>query len=207
MLIVGAPRARASKAELEISSGGAIEFVPSVFGHADFGGRFIEGWNIVIGHAVTFSLPGSTDLMELKGWLRCAASPCNRDPLKLTLSGTGFTTPVHLFRNISSVNYMTVGMTKTQEAFWDASNGLSDKTSSISTALSFTGPIAAHVMTASGGGAGGSSPFSLTAVSTFTANSTGTGPEPSMLLLFGSGLLLFGTIARKLLRAKREISA
>jgi hypothetical protein len=113
MLIVGAPRARASKAELEIISGGAIEFVPSVFGHA-----------------VTFSLPGSTDLMQLKSWVRCAASPCNRDPLKLTLSGTGFTTPVHLFRNISSVSYMTVGTTKTQEAFWDASNGPLAKTSS-----------------------------------------------------------------------------
>ena len=180
---------QAGQTDLLITSGGMSTTVRGTTGVTYTNSNF-KGWDIFRVTGESFGPTTTTGSFLAPGIPSCSSSSCRSDPLRLTLA-----------IGLSSDSSMT------SQAYGDASNGLLAKTSSISTALSFNGPITTDVTTASGGGPAGPSPFSLTAVNTFAANSTGTGPEPSMLLLFGSGLLLFGTIARKLLGAKREISA
>ena len=176
---------QAGQTDLLIKSAGMSTTVRGTTGVTYTNSNF-KGGDIFRVMGESFRPTTTTGSFLAPGILSCSSSSCRSDPLRLTLA-----------IGLSSDSSIT------SQAHWDASNGLSP----ISTALSFTGPITTDVMTASAGGPAGPSPFSLAAVNTFTANSTGTGPKPSMLLLFGSGLLLFGTIARKLLRVKREISA
>lgn len=152
--------------------------------------------------------PFALDLQTLSA--ACELSNCN--PLTISISDTGFTSPLvqnGLMSNVGGT--LTGGGSVTQTAYFDPFNRYFGSTVAIP-AVTVSGPGAVSG-TAVGGGpwpVGDSSEYSLTLTDTLTANCSQGNcatfsldnnitsvPEPGTLAFFGAGLLGFGLIMRR----------
>lgn len=157
--------------------------------------------------------------------LICAAHPCTVDPLKIEVSetgfevsATGFTSPAVGFYVQECCGDIPAGITMSMAGYLSASDLLDMTTTSIAT-LTLTGPLGYQSSgTPIRGQVAGPSPYSLTLIDTFTADSTGLYlpeentylaaqpvSEPASLLLLGSGLLLLGIARRKRPHCRRRL--
>lgn len=217
MVLVGTSVAKASAAELMLESGGATPITTSLTSYTNTN---FNGWDISL-EIDSSSSPttSSTDALGLMSYkISCSNSTCESNPLTIFASDIGFTSTIPGLSTFYGVQSETGSSASTSESSYydDPGNAYFGTVSLIGTVGPFTHPDS--------GGGGVNTPisgtYSLTIGDTFTAGgSTATfggafplglpsiaeisaSPEPATMLLFGSGLLLFGIVLRKQLHAR-----
>jgi hypothetical protein len=215
MVVVGTSTARA-QTELVVTSGtSTLTFTGSSI---STGPLSVGGWSLsAIGDTNSPLLHPIFGIGLDTLRISCTDSACVSNPLTLTLSSQGFTQPTDNFTAGATALRVTAGITYTSNSYWDVTNSLGGTTTLINT-HTITGPAVGEDEISSGGGSSGPGPYSLTLVDVFTATTVGAGmssatsdiaatPEPSTMLLFGLGLLLFGTIVRRKQSARAKTIA
>lgn len=213
MVLIATSPAKASKTELTITSDGST-YDSGASSNSSLATSLtdFDGWDVTL-VAGSSNSPSTTPygLSLISVSASCAVSSCESNPLTIEFSGSGFTetTPTPPDFNVSyTVSGESAGSSTTLTGYYG--HGLLDTAHQIGSPLTLTGPVTIDTIATTGGHAP-NTPYSLTLTDTFTAGSDGatffesTGllaaaPEPATMLLFGTGLLLFGLVLRKRLR-------
>jgi hypothetical protein len=198
MVSLGASAARASTTEITLSSGSASATSTLSYTSLDF-----NGWTIDIGGTSTTS-PNQITLQgvppSLDFSISCFVTACEGDPLTVEFSSTGFTGGAPGFFTTYDLNEVGSSPSSTQTGSYG--------TTSIGT-ITFTGTVVNGSTTLYGGSAPGG--YSLSIEDVFNAGGgaaafdgkgfMGATPELGTMVLFGSGLVLFGGVLRRRLLA------
>lgn len=178
----------------------------------DFLTTTIDGWSVHVVFGVSGSPGLSPDGLSLfSETVSCSSSNCEGHPLDILLSDVGFTETVSSLSSTYSEDTTRGTGSSTEQSAWVTSGNHYFGTG---TSLGTVGPFhgVGDFGPTSVAGPGASGTYSLTLEDTFTASgnpatfTAATGeidptPEPRSVLLFGTGLLLFGTILRRRLLA------
>jgi len=169
----------------------------------------IDGWTIAVAGGETFSpsaVPIGLDIFSLTA--SCSGGGCSTDNLTISYSDINFTTPVPAGGFSTFFSATIANGTASQTAWDDTSNTIFGHGTPIGTVGPFSAP--GNHGTATGGGPAGPGAYSLTITDTINAGSSVTAvsldgnitavPEPSSLVLFGTGLLAFASFAKRKFR-------
>lgn len=213
-LVIGTSTAKA-QTEITLSSGTKTVTASGV-GSVTYSSSNFNGWSVFleVGASNSPNLGPFYGLDLISVLVSCPSGACLSAPLDVYVSDTGFTQTV-LSGGFSSSYGSTqsgTGANSTQTAWDSTSNAIFGEGTLIGTIpFSGTGGFSGSV---SGGGPAGPSAYSLTLEDAFSANGStasfgvnngdiGPTPEPGSMLLYGSGLLVFGGILRRRLLTNR----
>jgi opacity protein-like surface antigen len=203
----------ASADSIEIESTGAATVTVTGTGTTTYSNSDFNGWDIFLTFGSS-NTPGLTPYgIDVTALVSCDLASCVASPLNILYSDTSFTVPVPAgqFENGYSSTVGGTGSGSTSEIAWaNNSNTLFGlgATNKIGTGL---GPFSGTNAGITVGGPASAAPYSLTIEDIFTdtsgfvsfstdANVTET-PEPSSLILFGLGLLMFPMALKQRQRA------
>jgi len=191
-----------STEQLTVSDGLTTVTVLSGTNSVSYSNANFDGWNIVVAGGSSQSpllSPFGLDTFTLAA--TCAAGTgCGTHDLTISFSDMNFTqVPTGGF--LESFSGTISSGSASQSAWFDIGNSLFAKTTSIGTLGPFSGAFGASIS----GGSAGPSPYSLTMVQTITAGSQGVSldgqvgqvPEPTSILLLGSGLAGIGLLNQR----------
>jgi len=192
-----------AQTELDVSAGTSFAAVSGV-NSVSYHNTNFDGWSISFvggSNNAPSASPSGLDIVSLS--VTCLVTTC--DELSIGLSGQGFTQAVTNF----FVSYRTVqtgaGIASVQVGYEGATNSLFDTTTLVGVNGPFYGP--GTISDIQFGGVASPSLYSLTLEDyfigdkgdSFTLNdsSLGATPEPTTMLLMGSGLLALGAALRR----------
>jgi PEP-CTERM motif len=204
----------ASADEIMVTSGGSTFTSPMGTGVTTYSNSNFNGWNIFV-IAGSSNSPGLTPYgIDLTTLAACTTGTCLTTPLVILYSDVGFMGPVSAGGFQTTYSATLTGSGTTTEIAWATSNNLLFTKGAANLIGSAVGPFSASggFGTVTGGPAELTPPYSLTIQETFNANSgissfsgdaniTAT-PEPSSLVLFGTGLLMVPMGLKRRLRKK-----
>lgn len=168
----------------------------------------LDGWDITFAGGTSLSpgvFPFAIDIGSFTA--DCAAGGgCETHQLTISYSDIGFTAAVPAGGFSTTFSATIAGGSTSQSAWDDTTNTLFGTGTLIGSVGPFIPPHGSG--TVSGGGPAGPAPYSLTITDYIAAGSHGvsldgnitTVPEPSSLVLFGTGLLAFASFAKRKFR-------
>lgn len=207
--------ALATPLEMNLSSGSSTATGISVYPTANAAGYYnadFNGWDVEYIMTGNSNSPSLTPFgIDLGGVVAACQNASGCDPLTVSVSDTGFTTPTNGLETTLSDTQTGMGSVM-QQAYYDTSNSYFGTGGSIgSVTLNGSGTMSAM------GGGPLSGMYSLTLVDTFSTSCTSTGcasfsidgnitsvPEPGTLALFGAGLLGCGLFLVRRRRARQS---
>lgn len=209
MIVFGTSTAKASTTQLYVTDGTFTTYPPTGFA---VGGSLVgvfttsDGWTVAVSGESNTPMSQPFGLEALTITATCAGGGCLSNPLDVFLSSIDFSEPASGLFSLLTVTAAPSGGTSTQYGYSNNSNGYFDTGTLVGPiTVSATGSASATA------GASFSSKYSLELEDIFNANGSsgiftaigeiGTTPEPATMLLFGTGLFLFGAILRRRLLA------
>ena len=215
-----ASTALAAPIEMTVSSGGTtvtgLTFYQTA-STAGYANANFMGWDIYTVLTGNSNSPSLTPFgIDLAGTIAACTNATGCDPLTVSISDVGFTTPASSFAT-AMTDIQTGSGTVTQQAYYDLTNAYFGMGGTIVGAGNPLSLSATGSMTGTGGGPVSGGPYSLTLVQTFSTSCTMAGctsftvggnitdatvPEPGALALFGASLLGLGLFMRR--RAVRQ---
>jgi len=219
--VVGVAFASSTTDQLKLTSGvttvtitdnGVGDSDGGTAGSITYSNANFDGWKITVAGGETFSPllnPVGLDIFSLTA--SCTGGGCSTDALTISYSDINFTTPVAA-GGFTTFFSATIGTGSASQSAWDSNtNAIFGTQHLIGTVGPFNAP--GNHGSASGGGpevGTAANPYSLTITDTIAAGSSVTGvsldgnitavPEPSSLVLFGTGLLAFASFAKRKFR-------
>ena len=220
MAAMAAGTALAAPIKMTLSSGSStvsgLSFYPVTNAVGYFNPNF-NGWDIYAVLTGNSNSPSLTPFgIDLAGTIAACTNATGCDPLTVSISDVGFTTPASSFAT-AMTDIQTGSGTVTQQAYYDLTNAYFGMGGTIVGAGNPLSLSATGSMTGTGVGTMSGGPYSLPLIQTFNTSCTMAGctsftvggnitgatvPEPGTLALFGASLLGLGLFMRR--RAVRQ---